>query len=86
MRCSPSPCRSGLTLKTGLTMVGKVVTQLAGTLPTGAPDEEGATPHSTTRRSPHAPGVITVIDTHNVGEGQVCVDPGSPTGLNPLLM
>lgn len=67
-------------------MVGKVVTQLAGTLPTGAPDEEGATPHSTTRRSPHAPGVITVIDTHNVGEGQVCVDPGSPTGLNPLLM
>ncbi|XP_045559690.1 BCAS3 microtubule associated cell migration factor isoform X4 [Salmo salar] len=56
--------------KTGLTMVGKVVTQLAGTLPTGAPDEEGATPHSTTRRSPHAPGVITVIDTHNVGEGQ----------------
>lgn len=54
-------------------MVGKVVTQLAGTLPTGAPDEEGATPHSTTRRSPHAPGVITVIDTHNVGEGQVCM-------------
>uniref|UniRef100_A0A673ZWR2 BCAS3 microtubule associated cell migration factor n=2 Tax=Salmo trutta TaxID=8032 RepID=A0A673ZWR2_SALTR len=65
------------TLKTGLTMVGKVVTQLAGTLPTGAPDEEGATPHSTTRRSPHAPGVITVIDTHNVGEGQVLVSEDS---------
>uniref|UniRef100_A0A8C7FKK9 BCAS3 microtubule associated cell migration factor n=1 Tax=Oncorhynchus kisutch TaxID=8019 RepID=A0A8C7FKK9_ONCKI len=65
------------TLKTGLTMVGKVVTQLAGTLPTGVPDEEGATPHSTTRRSPHAPGVITVIDTHNVGEGQVLVSEDS---------
>uniref|UniRef100_A0A674EB25 BCAS3 microtubule associated cell migration factor n=1 Tax=Salmo trutta TaxID=8032 RepID=A0A674EB25_SALTR len=65
------------TLKTGLTMVGKVVTQLAGTLPTGAPDEEGVTPHSTTRRSPHAPGVITVIDTHNVGEGQVLVSEDS---------
>ncbi|XP_052377696.1 BCAS3 microtubule associated cell migration factor-like isoform X38 [Oncorhynchus keta] len=65
------------TLKTGLTMVGKVVTQLAGTLPTGALDEEGVTPPSTTRRSPHAPGVITVIDTHNVGEGQVLVSEDS---------
>ena len=53
-------------------MVGKVVTQLAGTLPAGTPDEEG-TPHSATRRSPHAPGVVTVIDPHTVGEGQVWV-------------
>ncbi len=51
-------------------MVGKVVTQLAGTLPSGAPDEEG-TAHSGTRRSPHQPGVVTIIDTHTVGEGQV---------------
>lgn len=58
------------TLKTGLTMVGKVVTQLTGTLPSGAPDEEGVA-HSSTRRSPHQPGVVTVIDTHSVGEGQV---------------
>lgn len=60
------------TLKTGLTMVGKVVTQLAGTIPAATPDEEGA-PHSTTRRSPHSPGVVTIIDTHSVGEGQVVV-------------
>ncbi|KAG8002300.1 Breast carcinoma-amplified sequence 3, partial [Nibea albiflora] len=58
------------TLKTGLTMVGKVVTQLAGTIPAGTPDEESA-PHSTSRRSPHNPGVVTIIDTHSVGEGQV---------------
>uniref|UniRef100_A0A8D3AWR2 BCAS3 microtubule associated cell migration factor n=1 Tax=Scophthalmus maximus TaxID=52904 RepID=A0A8D3AWR2_SCOMX len=58
------------TLKTGLTMVGKVVTQLAGTIPAGTPDEEG-TPHSTNRRSPHNPGVVTIIDTQSVGEGQV---------------
>lgn len=58
------------TLKTGLTMVGKVVTQLAGTLPAVTPDEEGS-PHSTSRRSPHVPGVVTIIDTHCVGEGQV---------------
>ncbi|XP_058269585.1 breast carcinoma-amplified sequence 3 isoform X2 [Hemibagrus wyckioides] len=64
------------TLKTGLTMVGKVVTQLTGTLPSGAPDEEG-TAHSSTRRSPHQPGVITVIDTHTVGEGQVLVSEDS---------
>lgn len=51
-------------------MVGKVVTQLAGTLPSGVPEEE-ATTHSGTRRSPHQPGVITIIDTHTVGEGQV---------------
>lgn len=51
-------------------MVGKVVTQLAGTIPAGTPDEEGA-PHSTSRRSPHSPGVVTIIDTHSVGEGQV---------------
>lgn len=51
-------------------MVGKVVTQLAGTLPAGTPDEEG-TPHSTSRRTPHNPGVVTIIDTHSVGEGQV---------------
>lgn len=51
-------------------MVGKVVTQLAGTLPAGTPDEE-STPHSASRRSPHNPGVVTIIDTQNVGEGQV---------------
>uniref|UniRef100_A0A3P9PL94 BCAS3 microtubule associated cell migration factor n=1 Tax=Poecilia reticulata TaxID=8081 RepID=A0A3P9PL94_POERE len=64
------------TLKTGLTMVGKVVTQLAGTLPAGTPDEEG-TPHSASRRSPHSPGVITIIDADNVGEGQVLVSEDS---------
>ncbi|XP_026780034.1 breast carcinoma-amplified sequence 3 isoform X3 [Pangasianodon hypophthalmus] len=64
------------TLKTGLTMVGKVVTQLTGTLPSGAPDEESAA-HSSTRRSPHQPGVVTVIDTHTVGEGQVLVSEDS---------
>lgn len=51
-------------------MVGKVVTQLAGTIPAGAVDEESA-PHTTARRSPHCPGVVTIIDTHSVGEGQV---------------
>lgn len=51
-------------------MVGKVVTQLAGTLPAVTPDEESAA-HSTSRRSPHNPGVVTIIDTHTVGEGQV---------------
>lgn len=51
-------------------MVGKVVTQLAGTLPAVTPDEEG-TPHSASRRTPHNPGVVTIIDTHSVGEGQV---------------
>lgn len=51
-------------------MVGKVVTQLAGTLPAATPDEEGS-PHSTSRRSPHNPGVVTIIDTQSVGEGQV---------------
>ncbi|XP_034061705.1 breast carcinoma-amplified sequence 3 isoform X2 [Gymnodraco acuticeps] len=60
------------TLKTGLTMVGKVVTQLAGTIPAGTPDEEG-TPHSVIRRGPHNPGVVTIVDTHSVGEGQVLV-------------
>uniref|UniRef100_A0A3Q0RRE9 BCAS3 microtubule associated cell migration factor n=1 Tax=Amphilophus citrinellus TaxID=61819 RepID=A0A3Q0RRE9_AMPCI len=64
------------TLKTGLTMVGKVVTQLAGTLPAGTPDEEGAS-HSASRRSPHNPGVVTIIDTHSVGEGQVLVSEDS---------
>lgn len=51
-------------------MVGKVVTQLAGTIPAGTPDDEG-TSHSASRRSPHNPGVVTIIDTHSVGEGQV---------------
>lgn len=51
-------------------MVGKVVTQLAGTIPAGTPDEEG-TPHSVIRRGPHNPGVVTIVDTHSVGEGQV---------------
>uniref|UniRef100_A0A672QU80 BCAS3 microtubule associated cell migration factor n=1 Tax=Sinocyclocheilus grahami TaxID=75366 RepID=A0A672QU80_SINGR len=70
-KCSDNVSLSSCqTLKTGLTMVGKVVTQLAGTLPSGAPDEEG-TAHSGTRRSPHQSGVVTIIDTHTVGEGQV---------------
>ncbi|XP_024117797.1 breast carcinoma-amplified sequence 3, partial [Oryzias melastigma] len=64
------------TLKTGLTMVGKVVTQLAGTIPPGTPDEDGA-PHSSSRRSPHSPGVVTIIDTESVGEGQVLVSEDS---------
>uniref|UniRef100_A0AAY5EMS0 BCAS3 microtubule associated cell migration factor n=2 Tax=Electrophorus electricus TaxID=8005 RepID=A0AAY5EMS0_ELEEL len=64
------------TLKTGLTMVGKVVTQLTGTLPSGAPDEEG-TAHSSMRRTAHQPGVVTIIDTHAVGEGQVLVSEDS---------
>ncbi|XP_018604141.2 BCAS3 microtubule associated cell migration factor isoform X1 [Scleropages formosus] len=64
------------TLKSGLTMVGKVVTQLTGTLPTGAPEEDAATP-STARRSPHIPGIVTIIDTHSVGEGQVLVSEDS---------
>uniref|UniRef100_A0A3Q4MGA3 BCAS3 microtubule associated cell migration factor n=1 Tax=Neolamprologus brichardi TaxID=32507 RepID=A0A3Q4MGA3_NEOBR len=64
------------TLKTGLTMVGKVVTQLAGTIPASTPDEEG-TSHSASRRSPHNPGVVTIIDTHSVGEGQVLVSEDS---------
>ena len=54
--------------------LGKVVTQLAGTVPAGIPDEEGV-PHSSGRRSPNNPGVVTIIDTLNVGEGQVS---GSP--------
>ncbi|XP_053563324.1 BCAS3 microtubule associated cell migration factor isoform X2 [Bombina bombina] len=64
------------TLKTGLTMVGKVVTQLTGTLPAGAPDEDVST-HSNARRSPLVPGVITIIDTETVGEGQVLVSEDS---------
>ncbi|MGH0166095.1 UNVERIFIED_CONTAM: hypothetical protein FKN15_056256 [Acipenser sinensis] len=64
------------TLKSGLTMVGKVVTQLASTLPAGAADEE-VTPHSSARRSPHAPGIVTIIDTQSVGEGQVLVSEDS---------
>ncbi|XP_078785876.1 BCAS3 microtubule associated cell migration factor isoform X8 [Oryzias latipes] len=64
------------TLKTGLTMVGKVVTQLAGTIPPGTPDEE-MTPHSSSRRGPHNPGVVTIIDTESVGEGQVLVSEDS---------
>ncbi|XP_066551255.1 BCAS3 microtubule associated cell migration factor isoform X2 [Amia ocellicauda] len=64
------------TLKSGLTMVGKVVTQLAGTLPSGATEEE-VTAHSAVRRSPHAPGIVTVIDTHTVLEGQVVVSEDS---------
>ncbi|CAI5794828.1 breast carcinoma-amplified sequence 3 isoform X3 [Podarcis lilfordi] len=60
------------TIKTGLTMVGKVVTQLTGTLPSGATEEE-ILAHSNTRRSPLVPGIVTVIDTETVGEGQVLV-------------
>ncbi|EPY86591.1 hypothetical protein CB1_000306007 [Camelus ferus] len=58
------------TLKTGLTMVGKVVTQLTGTLPSGVTEDDVAI-HSNSRRSPLVPGIITVIDTETVGEGQV---------------
>ncbi|KAI1893384.1 hypothetical protein AGOR_G00123180 [Albula goreensis] len=64
------------TLKSGLSMVGKVVTQLAGTLPSGVPEEE-APAHSGSRRSAHAPGVVTIIDTLTVVEGQVMVSEDS---------
>ncbi|XP_048375318.1 BCAS3 microtubule associated cell migration factor [Sphaerodactylus townsendi] len=64
------------TIKTGLTMVGKVVTQLTGTLPSGATEEE-ILAHSNTRRSPLVPGIVTVIDTEMVGEGQVLVSEDS---------
>ncbi|XP_061246209.1 BCAS3 microtubule associated cell migration factor isoform X2 [Bos javanicus] len=64
------------TLKTGLTMVGKVVTQLTGTLPSGVTEDDVAI-HSNSRRSPLVPGVITVIDTDTVGEGQVLVSEDS---------
>ncbi|KAJ8280943.1 hypothetical protein GJAV_G00061330 [Gymnothorax javanicus] len=64
------------TLKSGLTMVGKVVTQLAGNLPTSTCEEE-APPPTASRRSAHVPGVVTIIDTLNVGEGQVMVSDDS---------
>uniref|UniRef100_A0A7N5JKF2 BCAS3 microtubule associated cell migration factor n=1 Tax=Ailuropoda melanoleuca TaxID=9646 RepID=A0A7N5JKF2_AILME len=64
------------TLKTGLTMVGKVVTQLTGTLPSGVTEDDVAL-HSNSRRSPLVPGIITVIDTETVGEGQVLVSEDS---------
>lgn len=51
-------------------MVGKVVTQLTGTLPSGVTEDDAAI-HSNSRRSPLVPGIITVIDTETVGEGQV---------------
>lgn len=51
-------------------MVGKVVTQLTGTLPSGVTEDDVAM-HSNSRRSPLVPGIITVIDTETVGEGQV---------------
>uniref|UniRef100_UPI00398E9BC5 BCAS3 microtubule associated cell migration factor isoform X1 n=1 Tax=Pristiophorus japonicus TaxID=55135 RepID=UPI00398E9BC5 len=60
------------TLKTGLTMFGEAVGRLAGSLPSGAIEDEVST-HSSSRRSPHIPGVVTVIDTETVGEGQVLV-------------
>lgn len=58
------------TLKTGLTMFGEAVGRLAGSLPSGAIEDEVST-HSSTRRSPYIPGVVTIIDTETVGEGQV---------------
>ncbi|XP_038942424.1 BCAS3 microtubule associated cell migration factor isoform X4 [Rattus norvegicus] len=64
------------TLKSGLTMVGKVVTQLTGTLPSGVTDDDIAI-HCNSRRSPLVPGIITVIDTETVGEGQVLVSEDS---------
>lgn len=51
-------------------MVGKVVTQLTGTLPSGATEEE-ILAHSNLRRSPLVPGIVTIIDTDTVAEGQV---------------
>ncbi|XP_067866847.1 breast carcinoma-amplified sequence 3 isoform X4 [Heterodontus francisci] len=60
------------TLKTGLTMFGEAVGRLAGSLPSGAIEDEVST-HSCSRRSPHIPGVVTIIDTETVGEGQVLV-------------
>ncbi|XP_072326039.1 BCAS3 microtubule associated cell migration factor isoform X3 [Scyliorhinus torazame] len=60
------------TLKTGLTMFGEAVGRLAGSLPSGAIEDEVST-HSSSRRSPHIPGVVTIIDTETVGEGQVLV-------------
>uniref|UniRef100_A0A4W3JID9 BCAS3 microtubule associated cell migration factor n=1 Tax=Callorhinchus milii TaxID=7868 RepID=A0A4W3JID9_CALMI len=70
-----SVCRRGgsmLTIKTGLTMFGEAVGRLAGSLPSVAIEDEVSI-HSTSRRSPHIPGVVTVIDTETVGEGQVLV-------------
>uniref|UniRef100_A0A8C6X3V3 BCAS3 microtubule associated cell migration factor n=1 Tax=Naja naja TaxID=35670 RepID=A0A8C6X3V3_NAJNA len=64
------------TIKTGLTMVGKVVTQLTGTSPSGAAEEE-ILAHTNSRRSPLVPGIVTVIDTEMVGEGQVLVSEDS---------
>ncbi|XP_069730228.1 BCAS3 microtubule associated cell migration factor isoform X1 [Phaenicophaeus curvirostris] len=64
------------TIKTGLTMVGKVVTQLTGTLPSGTTEEE-ILAHSNIRRSPLVPGIITIIDTETVAEGQVLVSEDS---------
>ncbi|XP_043910481.1 BCAS3 microtubule associated cell migration factor [Protopterus annectens] len=64
------------TLKTGLTMVGKVVTQLAGTLPSGTAEDEMSA-HSSTRRSPLIPGIVTIIDIETVAEGQVTVSEDS---------
>ncbi|XP_010082249.1 PREDICTED: breast carcinoma-amplified sequence 3-like, partial [Pterocles gutturalis] len=64
------------TIKTGLTMVGKVVTQLTGTLPSGATEEE-ILAHSNVRRSPLVPGIVTIIDTETVAEGQVLVSEDS---------
>ncbi|XP_037124300.1 breast carcinoma-amplified sequence 3 isoform X9 [Syngnathus acus] len=64
------------TLKTGLSMVGKVVTQLTGTLPASTSEEEDS-PHNMSRRSLHNAGVVTVIDTCSVGEGQVLVSEDS---------
>uniref|UniRef100_A0A4W3J3Z4 BCAS3 microtubule associated cell migration factor n=1 Tax=Callorhinchus milii TaxID=7868 RepID=A0A4W3J3Z4_CALMI len=73
-----SVCRRGgsmlvlITIKTGLTMFGEAVGRLAGSLPSVAIEDEVSI-HSTSRRSPHIPGVVTVIDTETVGEGQVLV-------------
>lgn len=71
------------TLKSGLTMVGKVVTQLTGTVPSGV-TEDDVTIHSNSRRSPLVPGIITVIDTETVGLGQVrplCMKFVFPAGM-----
>ncbi|XP_062887849.1 breast carcinoma-amplified sequence 3 isoform X5 [Mobula hypostoma] len=64
------------TFKTGLTMFGEAVGRLAGSLPSGTLEDEVST-HSASRRSPHIPGVVTIIDTETVGEGQVLVSEGA---------
>lgn len=66
-------------------MVGKVVTQLTGTLPSGATEEE-ILAHSNIRRSPLVPGIVTIIDTETVAEGQVMQFAHKQTGCAFIFM